>query len=305
MRVLVTGAAGFLGSHVTRRCVRAGWNVAALVRPNADVSRLADVRDSLTLVEADLLAVQSPPDALVAVAPELVIHAAWRVPPGRYLQALDNLDSVAASVALFRALASTDCRRIVFVGSCAEYAPCSGCVDERSAVGPQTLYGGCKLAVSTVMDQMAREKGWSAATARLFNLYGPDEPAGRLVPSVIGALREGRVCALTPGDQTRDFLHVEDAADGVWTIAASDLDGVVNVASATPIPVATLARELARQLGRPDLLQLGARPRPPDEPQWLCAKPGRLHETGWTPRYDLGRGLEHTIEWWRARCEAG
>jgi nucleoside-diphosphate-sugar epimerase len=303
MRVLVTGAAGFLGSHVVRRCVRAGCEVAALVRPGSDLARIIDIADRVTLVEADLRS-DAAPEAIAAARPDVCIHAAWHVAPGRYPQAIENLDSVAASAALLRALASTECGRTVFVGSCLEYAPSSGCMDETSPVGPRTLYGGCKLAVSIMLEQLAREKGRSAATARLFNLYGPYEAAGRLVPAVIHALRDGRSCALTSGTQTRDFLHIADAADGVWTVAESGLEGAVNVASGTPATVADLARELARQLGRPDLLQLGARPLPSDEPTWLCAKPGRLHRTGWVPQYDLARGLEHTIEWWRHRRDA-
>jgi nucleoside-diphosphate-sugar epimerase len=57
---------------------------------------------------------------------------------------------------------------------------------------------------------------------------------------------------------------------------------------------------VGRQLGRPELLDFGARSRAVDDPQWLCAKPGRLHKMhGWTPQYDLAAGLRHTIEWWR------
>jgi nucleoside-diphosphate-sugar epimerase len=299
VRVLITGAAGFVGSHLARRCLRAGWETAALVRPGADLWRLSDLT-SLTLVEANLEPSDSLRQKLAAVSPEICIHAAWHVPPGRYLHAPENLDSVAASAALLRALAPTGCRRIVFVGSCAEYAAAASCVDETSPIGPATLYGACKQVVSIMVEHFVRQRGGTGVMARVFNPYGPQEQPSRLVPSVIAALCEDRPCPLTPGDQIRDFLHVEDAADALWTVAGGSLEGPVNISSGVPVSVAEVAGEIARLLGRPELLQLGARSRGPDDPQWLCARRGRLHEMhGWTPRYDLTRGLQHTIEWWK------
>jgi nucleoside-diphosphate-sugar epimerase len=299
VRVLITGAAGFVGSHIVRRFLGAGCEVAALVRPGAHCGRLADVRDRLTIIECDL---HSPhlASAVDAEGPELCVHAAWRVPPATYLNAPENLSSVAASTLLLLALKPTRCRRIVFVGSCAEYAPSDTCLDEASAIGPVSLYGTCKHAVSLTFDQFARQYGWSSVTARVFNPYGPHEPPGRLVPSLIGALLHGRSCPLTAGDQVRDFLQVEDVADAIWTVAAGDLQGPVNIASAIPTTVADVAREVARQIGRPELVELGALARPHGDPQWLCARPGRLRQFhSWAPRHDLASGLEATIRWWR------
>ena len=133
MRILITGAAGFVGSHVVRRFLRAGWEVAALVRPGSDVARLADVQERFTLVECDLHAPHLA-RALEAAPPELCVHSAWEVPPTRYLHAPENLSSVAASAQLLLALKPTSCRRVLFVGSCAEYAPSERCVDEASAM---------------------------------------------------------------------------------------------------------------------------------------------------------------------------
>jgi nucleoside-diphosphate-sugar epimerase len=305
VRVLVTGAAGFVGSHIVRRCLRAGYEVAALVRPATGLARLSDIQDRFALIRCDLNASVELLTAVEAASPEICIHAAWHVPPGRYLHAPENLTSVAASTSLLLALKSTPCRRIVFVGSCAEYAPSDRCVDEESGVGPTTLYGTCKHAVSLLIEQCAREIGWSSVTARLFNTYGPQEPGVRLVPSLITALLDGNSCALTSGTQVRDFLHVDDVADAIWTIASSELRGVVNVAASVPLTVADVAREVARQIGRPDLIGLGTRPHPEEDPQWLCAKAGTLRGHGWVPRYDLASGLEDTIGWWRRELRGG
>ncbi len=300
MRVLITGAGGFIGSHVARRFVERGADVAALVRPSTDLDRLADIRRALVLIEADLQAATGLHEKIAACDPDVCVHLAWHIPPGRYRHALDNLDSVAGSLNLLQALTQTGCRRVVVVGSCAEYAGRDGCVDDHGEIRPDTLYGASKHAMSLLAHKLADQHGWTATTARLFHVYGPGEPPARLVPSLIRALLEERSFALTSGDQVRDLLYVDDAADALVTIASADVAGGINVASGVPTTVADLAREIGRQLGRPELVQLGVLPRKAEDPQWLCARPGRLHEDlGWRPRHDLVTGLSSTIDWWR------
>lgn len=302
MRVLLTGAAGFVGSHLARLLVREGCEVAALVRPGTDLRRLGDVVPKLTLVEGDLLAPGGLGDVLGAVAPEVCVHLAWCTHPGRYLHAAENVDYLAGSAGLLRALDGTVCRRIVLAGTCVEYDTDLGYLTEDSPVRPRSLYAACKHALWLLTERHARARGRSAATARLFLLYGPWEPEARLVPSVIRALLNGRPCPLTWGEQTRDFLHVEDVAAALWAVARSGVEGPVNVGSSTPVSVAAVAREIGGLLGRPDLLHFGARPASADDPPCLVAEPGPLRETlGWSPRYDLRAGLAATIEWWKGQ----
>ena len=302
MRVLVTGGAGFIGSHVVRRLMRAGCEVAVVVRPGTPLTPFIDVANRLTILEADLRSAVGLARSLAAIDPDMCLHLAWYTAPGRYLHAFENLDAVEGSSILLKALSETSCRRIIVVGSCAEYALRAGCVDEDSVIAPRTLYAACKHAVWMMAEQVARRRGWTAATARLFQVYGPGEPDTRLIPTVIADLLAGRQCSLTSGDQLRDFLHAEDVADAIWAVAASDIEGPVNVACGVPTSVSDVSREIARQLGRPDLLAFGARPTPADDPAWLCAMPGRLHNTlSWRPRFELAAGLEQTIEWWRRR----
>ena len=278
----------------------------AVVRPGGDTRVLAALGDRLTVVTGDLRDTEALTRGLGLLPPDLCLHLAWYAIPGRYLSALENLDAVVASACLLRALSRTSCRRIVVAGTCAEYADAVDCVSEHSAIGPRTLYAVCKRAVSLMAAQVAADRGWTAATARLFQVFGPREPEARLIPSVIRALIAGRPCPLTRGDQVRDFLHVEDVADALWAIATSERGGAVNVASGIPTTVAAAASEIARQVGRPDLLQLDAFPTRPDDAAHICARRGRLHEElGWTPRFDLASGLAHTIEWWRRQIRNG
>jgi len=100
----------------------------------------------------------------------------------------------------------------------------------------------------------------------------------------------------------RDFLHVEDVAEAVWAIARSPVTGAVNVGSGEPVTVRELVETIATIVGRPDLLEFGAIPERPNDPQIVCADNRRLREEcAWHRRRSHVEGLRDTIEWWRNR----
>jgi nucleoside-diphosphate-sugar epimerase len=145
-------------------------------------------------------------------------------------------------------------------------------------------------------------KGLSTAWARVFFQYGPGEHPDRLVASVIRHLLSAREAPCSHGRQIRDFLHVADVGAAFAALLDSAVTGPVNIGSGTGIAIGELLGEIARQIGRPDLLRLGARAAPPGEPAVLVADVTRLHaEVGWRPHYTLADGLCSAIEWWRER----
>jgi nucleoside-diphosphate-sugar epimerase len=189
----------------------------------------------------------------------------------------------------------------VGVGTCFEYDTSVGTLSETSPTRPQTLYAAAKLALHTVLEQM-RTDGMGVTWARLFYLYGPMEDARRLVPSVVRALLAGEPAAISPGQQVRDFLHVEDVAAALATLGQQNLDGVFNIGSGEPVTVAEVALTLGRLCGRESLVRIGARPYAPGDPMYVCADNARLRSTGWGPAYNLEAGLADSVRWWRDRA---
>lgn len=300
-RVLLTGATGFIGSHVARRLVRgAGDEVIVLVRPGADLRRIADLAGQMRVVEGDLFAPGPWEAAVRDAAPDLCLHLAWYAVPGEYLRAPENLDCVTASLRLLCLLGAAGCGRVVSAGTCFEYDTDAGYLTEGGPARPRTLYAAAKHGFFQIAEQFQKEQGRSFAHARLFYQYGPWEDERRLVPHVITHLLRGESCALTSGEQVRDFLHVEDVASALCALGASDVRGAVNIGSSQPVTVAKIARSLGALVGRPDLVHLGARETPPGDPPFVCANTNRLRaEVGWRSAYDLQTGLEETIAWWR------
>ena len=122
---------------------------------------------------------------------------------------------------------------------------------------------------------------------------------------MIRSLLDGQVAKVTPGEQVRDFLHVEDVASAIWSVAQSDMQGVVNIGSGRPVTVRDVVTQIGSILNKEDLIALGALPYGDSDPKFVCANNRRLVEnTDWVPRYDLEKGLRHTIEWWRRQADA-
>jgi nucleoside-diphosphate-sugar epimerase len=299
-KVLVTGAGGFVGRHCLPILKARGYEVHAVA-----TKAQPDAGPSVRWHVADLLDREQTESLLERVKPTHLLHLAWYTAPGRYWTAFENLDWVGASLQLLKAFPEHGGRRVVVAGTCAEYDWGEGlCSEKTTRLAPSTLYGACKHALELVVGAYARQRGLSAAWGRLFFLYGPHEHRERLVSSVILSLLRRQPAACTHGQQVRDFLYVKDAADGLVALLDSEVRGAVNVASGEPVRLRDVTDEIATQLHGADLVRLGARPAARGEPPAIVAEVTRLRdEVGWSPGYDLTRGLAETIDWWRLELD--
>lgn len=299
MKVLLTGATGFIGSHVARLLVADGRRVSAVVRPGSDTWRIGDIAASLDVLPCDLSDTAELERHLDALRPEVCVHFAWQATAGGALTAAGNIQALNDSLQLALHLARAGCRKLVVAGTCFEYDTSVGYLSESSPTRPHTLYGAAKLGLYQVLEQFAQVSEMKLAWLRFFYLYGPFEDERRLVPSVILSLLNEREAKVTPGRQIRDYLHVEDAAGATRAVIESELTGVVNIGSGHPVMVRDVVNALGGLLGRQDLLAFGALPYKEADPMFVCANNERLlRETSWTPRYELEAGLRQTASWW-------
>jgi len=305
MRVFITGAAGFIGSHLARLLVGEGCELFALLRPESDPWRISDLLPAVQVVEGDVLKPEEAwSERLDSIRPELCFHFAWYTEPGVFLHSALNLEYMVSSVALAMRLAEAGCRRLVVPGSFSEYDQSLGYLAEDSPIRPNTVYGSAKSALYQGLALWAPGAGLDLLWPRLFSVYGPGEHEKRFVPAVITAALRGDATRLTPGDQMRDYLHVADVAGAVWAAVQSDLSGPVNVGSGQPVAIRELATRIGAILERADLIRLGDLPYREGEPMFVCANTQLLRNaTGWKPRFDLEAGLRDTVNWWRAHLE--
>ena len=231
-KVLVTGANGFIGSHVADALRARGATVFTLVRP-------VDFHDR-----------QAVEGVLRDRNPSVLVHCAWRLATGSsYLGDPANAEDVAASLQLFQLAAATSCRRVIGIGTCLEYKESSGPVAEDAPLSPRTVYGASKAALFLAANAWAGNAGVSFSWPRLYYPFGPREAPHRLVPTVVNRLLQGERAATTSGEQRRSFLFAADAGDAIAEIALSDVRGAVNVGADGVIAVRDLVNRIGELLG--------------------------------------------------------
>jgi len=298
-RVLVTGGTGFVGRDAVSLLAAAGWEVHVVTRR----AETASAEPGVVTHRADLLADGEPEALVVRIEPTHLLHLAWYAVPGAFWSSPENVRWLEASLRLARAFAAVGGKRAVVAGTCAEYDWSEGfCSESNTPLRPATLYGACKHALESSLAAWARVVGIELAWGRIFFLYGPREDPARLVPAVTRALLAGEPAACSSGTQVRDFLFSRDVAAAFVALLTSDIVGPVNIGSGVPVSVGEVIEHVARAVGRPELVRLGALPTRPDEPPLLVADVSRLREeVGWTPSVPLEKGIERAVAWWRER----
>jgi len=300
-RILLTGASGFIGYHCIAPLRKRGYEVHAASR-----SVPKDGSSGAIWHEADLLDTPARASLLEAVQPSHLLHLAWFVVPGQLITSPENFAWVTASLDLVQRFAALGGKRAVVCGSGYEYDWNYGyCSEAHTPTVPNTVYGACKHALDVMLRALAPEQKLSLAWGRVFFLYGPREHPKRLVSSVILSLLRGEPAKCSHGRQVRDYMHVQDVADGMSALLDSDLEGPVNVSSGQATTIRDIVLTTGRLLGKPELIQLGALPARANDTPLVVGDNTRITTTlGWQPRYDLESGLEQTAAWWRDHMPA-
>lgn len=302
MRVLVTGGAGFIGSHVTRVLLEAGHSVTVV--DNLSSGRRELVPERAAFIEGDLSNEQRLEGWLAGH--DAVIHLAAFVAVGvsveRPVAFAEN--NVVNTVRLLEAMRRAGVNRIVFSSSATVYGvPRRLPVREDDPLGVQSNpYGASKIAAEAFVAVYHQLHGFDATVLRYFNPYGPNElcePETHAVPNIIRAALERRPLPIYwKGEQVRDFIYVEDLARAHVDVLALKGLNYFNIGSETGTRIRDIVQHVTDILGYPVPIEdLGERP---GDVQANYATSERLRKvTGWRPQVSLQEGLRRTIEYYR------
>lgn len=294
MRLLVTGAAGFVGSHLVDRLVADGHQVTGLDDLSSGaLSSLAEARRSKAFGfhRFDLASPDLP--ALVARdAPDVVCHLAAR----------GDARDVVGTAALLGACASAGVGRVVLASSGAVYgrAPVLP-VTERVALHPLSAAAAAQVGVEAQLEACGHEHGLPGVALRLGTVYGPRRSGGA-VGSFARALLAGRPGVVHgDGRVVRDLVHVDDVVDALVRCLGGRADGRrLNIGTGTGTTVRAVHTLVAAAVGAPDAPEF-APPRA-GEPEAVVLDSGAARRAlGWEPSADLAEGVAQTVAWWRAQ----
>lgn len=297
MRIFITGASGFIGSHLLEQLAGTNHQVSVLLRPSGDRRRIEPCLGGVEVIGGDLSRPEQWAGQLAKFKPETVIHLAWS---GVLNSARDNLDqtsNVQNTAELVKVSHHAGAKNWIGLGSQAEYGPCKERVDESQPANPTTLYGVAKLASGLMARGLCGNLGMRFGWLRLFSSYGPRDDVSWMIPSLILALKDGRRPALTRCEQLWDYIYAADAAEAVlMTALSSGASGIFNLGSGQARPLREIV-ETIRDMVRPGAaLGFGEVPYRPDQVMHLEANTERLQAaTGWRPRTSLADGLRQTV----------
>jgi UDP-glucose 4-epimerase len=305
--VVVTGGAGFIGSHLAEELVRRGADVVVVDDlTKGQLRNLDAIADRIEVVRLDLRD-EELGGLLAARKPAFVFHlAGFASAPDSVGEArLDFEQNAVATISLLEGLREhCSTARVVFASSAAVYGEGSDgtALSEDGPTVPLAPYGVSKLAAERYISVYANVYGLPAASLRLFPGYGP-RLRRHVMWDLMSKLREdaGRLTLEGDGTQVRDFLYVANAIDAMLLVAeTAPLEGeVYNVSDGRPVTIGELAALIAEAMElAPEIAHTGS-VRPGVAHAWI-ADTARIRELGFRPRVDLEQGLARTVEWFRA-----
>lgn len=314
--VLVTGAGGFIGSHLAEALARAGANVRAFVRYNSRGDHgwleLADpdAAQEIEVFRGDLANPEAVTGAMAGR--EVVFHLGALIPiPYSYRHPREFVTAnVEGTLNVVEAARREEPARIVHTSTSEVYGTAQTVpIGEEHPLHPQSPYAASKVAADQLALSFQRSFGTPVVVARPFNTYGPRQSARAVIPTIVTQALSRDVIELGATDPTRDFLFVEDTVQGMIRCAEADgVEGeVINLGTGVEVSIGELAQRVLGQLGKDVPIVIDSeRLRPPDsEVERLVAgtaKAGKL--LGWQPAVDLDEGLGRTIEWLTGSLDA-
>jgi dTDP-glucose 4,6-dehydratase len=311
-KALVTGAGGFIGSHLVERLVTDGWEVRALLRYNSRSARgNLDLLPAETLEQVDIMWGDLRDADVVRRAiedREYVFHLGALIAiPYSYVNPTDFVKTNVEGTAnvLNAARDNDNIERVVVTSTSevygtAQYVP----IDEKHPMQGQSPYSASKIGADHLAESYYRSFDVPVGILRPFNTYGPRQSMRAIIPTIITQLLARDTVELGNLDPRRDLLYVEDTADGFVSMAVNDIPfgEPINVATGEDISIGELFEMLKELTGSDaELVTDHKRVRPEkSEVMRLCGDATKAQETmGWTPNHTLREGLEKTIDFVR------
>jgi UDP-glucose 4-epimerase len=305
-RILVTGAHGFIGSHLTRALLEQGYEVGILSRQTSDLFRIRDLVGRISSHSGDLRDPASVQRAVEEARPDAIVHLATYYAIEHRPEELGVMmdTNVKGTIALLEASRDHGISLFLNASTCAVYREKEIPLEETDPVSPQNLYALTKLQAEDACRFYSDRLGVPAATLRFFPPYGPADNERRLIPYVIRSLFAGRDVQLTTGTQRWDFVYVDDVVAALLAALRKPEKvvsaGTMNVATGDPRSVRELVTRIHEMLGSKGNLLWGAMPHRKNEVWFNSGSPEKIRSVlGWEPRYSLDEGLESTIAWFR------
>ena len=313
-KILVTGAGGFIGSHLTELLVKDGFEVKAFVRYNSRNNwgwlETSEVKDEVEIITGDIRDYDSVYNAIQGC--KAVFHLAASIGiPYSYVSPLAYIKTnIEGTYNILQASKELDVEQVLVTSTSetygtAQYVP----IDEKHPMVGQSPYSASKIAADQLAISFYRSFNLPVKIVRPFNTYGPRQSARAIIPTVITQILSGikkiKVGNLGP---TRDLTYVKDTCNGFFEIYKSEklFGDITNIGMGNEISVKELVNKIAGLLNEEIKIvtdEQRVRPENSEVERLLCSNKKLMQNTNWKPKYNLDKGLSETIEWMKKNID--
>jgi len=301
-RILVTGGSGFIGSHLTRRLVDEKAKVTLLIRKNADLKNIQDIKSKINLISGDLTDYLRLVKIVKKVNPQKIFHLAAYINRSRSLDQIEESMKVNffGTVNLIRALESVDYDCFINTGTSEEYGNSLAPYKENQLVNPVSPYSLSKSASILFCDMYYKNTGRSVISIRPSTTYGPAQHSRMLVSQIILSAIKRKDFDMSLGEQCREFNYVSDIVDGFIksSLCKKAIGEIINLGTGIEYPVSVVAKKIISLMGNPIKIHFGTIPYRENEIWHMyCDNTKAKDLLKWKPRVSLENGLKQTIKW--------
>jgi NAD dependent epimerase/dehydratase len=311
--VLVTGAGGFIGSHLVERLVSIGARTRALVHYNSAGSwgwlDQSPIKNDIEVVQGDIRDQDSTQRAIAGVHTVFHLAALIAIPYSFHAPLSYVRTNVEGTLNVLQSAIRNDVGLVVHTSTSEVYGTARSVpINESHPLQGQSPYSATKIGADKIAESFHRSFGLPVVTLRPFNTYGPRQSARAVIPTIVTQALADEPIRLGNIEPTRDLNYVADTVEGFIKAAESPkaVGEVINLGSGREISIGELAATILKLLGKDSPVVIeNERIRPErSEVERLCADASKARELlGWEPTHTLEEGLTHTIEWIRENNE--
>jgi nucleoside-diphosphate-sugar epimerase len=293
MKILITGASGFLGSWISRTLAK-DHEVLAILRPASDDFNLRGTTPiQIIRRESNMWA-----DVIRTEHPEVLVINDWWGVGSEDRNDPKQFENVSRHETLATVAGQAGISTVIGVGSQAELGPIGNEISDNQLDSPTTEYGKAKVATRISLQNILEGSNTRFIWMRIFSTYGALDSGNWLIPQTVANLSHSQEMDLTKGEQEWSYLHAFDLAKGFQlAMETPNIRGVVNIGNPDTVKIREVVEIIASLLGKSELLNFGTVAYRDDQVMKLKPLCEKLTMAGWIPSVELKAGLVHTINW--------
>ncbi|MFZ7936455.1 NAD-dependent epimerase/dehydratase family protein [Bacillus thuringiensis] len=302
-KILITGAHGFIGSHLVKRLLKEGAHVFILAREHANLWRLKKVLKDIQVRNGNIINAFEVQTTVKQIQPDYIFHLAADTEHSLQDDSISKIKTnIIGTANIMEAVKLVGCRKVINLGSSSEYGATLHPIIENTPLNPQEIYGITKAAATQIAHHIAKRSNINIVTLRPFNIFGEGAPPKNLFTYIISQLIQNKEVHLTHCTQTRDYCYIENIVTGLIlaTTNTSIKNEIFNIGSGETYPLKFFVEKIFQHFNSQRKPLYGYIPHSLYERPDVISDVRKIKENlNWEVTVSLEEGIKNTVDWYK------